>query len=101
MGEDECDKDGCEKRCKVDKNILCDQEEQFMPYTPDPVTAPVTETAQEKKEREWQEARKKRQEKQTEQLEEFYDAGPREDGTSHAGVMEHVSFLGCIFSWIL
>ena len=86
--------DGSPRRCKSEKNILCDQEEQFLPYEPKAIVPDKNETEQQKKEREWQEKRRETQEKQNKQLEKFYDSGPREDGMSHAGVMEHVSFLG-------
>tara|TARA_B100000900_G_scaffold392540_1_gene388130 strand:+ start:4516 stop:5649 length:1134 start_codon:yes stop_codon:yes gene_type:complete len=92
MAPDDCDDSGCTRRCKREKSILCDQEEQFLPYEPEPIVQGKSETKQQKDEREWQEKRRKNQKKQDEQLEEFYDSGPREDGTSHAGVMEHVGF---------
>ena len=99
MAPDDCDDDGCTRRCKSEKNILCDQEEQFLPYEPEAIVRGKNETEQQKKEREWQEKRRENQEKQSEQLEKFYDSGPREDGTSHAGVMEHVSFFGKCVKW--
>ena len=71
--------------CNEPGESLCHQNDQFEEYNG---SIPLDGLSEEDKE--WQEERIRRNEEQVEELEEFYDRYPKEDGTSHAGVMEHV-----------
>lgn len=100
------------KNCKLPADVLCDQEDQFVPFGKKRIENGAENFENDrafeqkrkedlqhlsKEDQEWIEDRKKQQDEQDKMYEEFLNQAPEETGTSHAATIEHVSAFGTSF----
>lgn len=101
------------KNCNPPENVLCDQDDQFVPFGKKRITSGSKEYFEDdpafkqkrkedlqhlsKEDQKWIEGRKKKQDEQDKQYDEFLNQAPQETGTSHAATIEHVSAFGTYF----